>query len=268
MLNDSLFSDLCALLLDMDGVLWRDEQPIGDLAAAFHRIERLGLQVMLLTNNATRSVSQYVERLARFGVSVPPDAILTAGLATVAYLQRHFAPGTGVYVIGEPPLEETIRQAGFVVQDGQQVEVVVVAFDRHCTYEKLRRATLAIRAGAAFIGTNPDRTFPTPEGLAPGAGALIAAVEAATDRRATIIGKPQPTLFQEALERLGLDPQQALVVGDRLETDIAGGQAAGCRTALVLTGVTNREQARQSSIQADWVAESLHHLLDTLEAQR
>ncbi len=111
------------------------------------------------------------------------------------------------------------------------------------TYQKLSRATLHIRAGAPFYGTNPDKTFPTPQGLVPGAGSILAAIEAATDVKPIIIGKPQPAMMYMALEKLGTLPEETLVVGDRLETDIAAGQAAGCKTALVLSGVSTKQQA-------------------------
>ncbi len=246
-----------ALLLDMDGVLWRGAQPLGDLPALFEQIAALNLQVVFITNNATRSVAQYVERLHGLGVPVQPEQVLNSALAAAQALREAFPGGARVHVLGEGGLRATLAEAGFRIansgldeKEGDnssrapvRPDAVVVALDRECTYRKLREATLHIRNGALFIGTNPDRTFPTPEGLVPGAGAIIAALEAATDQPARIVGKPQPLLFRMALERLGIAPDEALVVGDRLETDIAGGQAAGCRTALVLSGVTTQEQA-------------------------
>ena len=138
--------------------------------------------------------------------------------------------------------------------------------DRQLTYDKLRMATLLIRAGAPFLATNYDVTFPTPEGLVPGAGAIVAAVETATSTKALVIGKPSPAMYQAAIERLGTTPTETLVVGDRLETDIAGGQALHCPTALVLSGVTNPEAARLWQPQPDVTVEDLTSLVNLWKA--
>ncbi len=261
------WTQLRALLLDMDGVLWRAQAPIGDLPALFRKMAALGLKVALVTNNATRTPAQHAAKLRRFGVDFPPEYILGSSQAAVAALGERLPPGAGVYIIGEEGLAQTMTEAGYTL-DGKDARAVVVALDRAFSYEKLKRATLLIRRGAWFIGTNPDRTFPTPEGLVPGAGSLIAAVEAATDTAPLIVGKPQPLLFQLAMQRLGVTPQETLVVGDRLETDILGGQRAGCATALVLSGVTTAEQAHRAEIQPDLIVPDLEHLLAWLEAQR
>lgn len=262
------FAALRAVLLDMDGVLWRGTEPLGDLPALFKRLEALGLEVALVTNNATRSVAAYQEKLARFGVQVPGERILNSAQAAVAALRETLPPGAPVFVVGEAGLVETLEAAGYrVVEDGTAA-AVVAALDRGLSYEKLRRATLLLRQGVPFIGTNPDRTYPTPEGLVPGAGAILAALEAASDRQPRIVGKPEPLLFRLALERLDVRPEEALVVGDRLETDIAGGQRAGCYTALVLSGVTTAEQARRWSPPPDLIAPDLTHLVDLLERER
>ena len=269
-----------ALLLDMDGVLWRGGQPLGDLPAIFEQIAALNLQVMFITNNATRSVAQYVERLGGLGVPVRPEQVLNSALAAAHALREAFPEGARVHVLGESGLHATLAEVGFCIANNERVEeagnanqtarpdAVVVALDRECTYHKLREATLHIRNGALFIGTNPDRTYPTPEGLVPGAGSIIAALEAATAQPARIVGKPQPLLFQMALERLGIAPAEALVVGDRLETDIAGGQAAGCRTALVLSGVTTQEQAMAWEPAPDLVAPDLTAVVAFLARER
>ena len=266
-----------ALFLDMDGVLWHDGQPLGNLPALFERIAALQLQVIFITNNATRTVQQYVEKMRSVGLSVAPEQILTAAQATLHALQEAFPNGARVYVLGEGGLQETLKNAGFRIANNEKrggngllptPDAVVVALDRGCTYAKLREATLYVRRGAKFIGSNPDRTYPTPEGLVPGAGAIIASLEASTDQPAQIVGKPQPLLFQMALARTGVAPDEALVVGDRLETDIAGGQAAGCRTALVLSGVTTHEQAMTWEPAPDLIAPDLEAVIAFLERER
>ncbi len=250
-----------ALILDMDGVLWRDATPIGDLEAVFASIHKQGLKVSLATNNATKTVDEYLEKLAGFGVRLDGEQIITSALATANVLEKVFPRGGPVFVVGENGLQRALEAAGFFPvwdpQDEVQPVAVVAGFDRSLTYAKLRRAALFIRAGVPFYGTNPDRTFPTPQGLIPGAGATLAALEAATDTRAIVIGKPSPSMLYLALDRMGVLPEETLVVGDRLETDIAAGQAAGCQTALVLSGVTNSEQAEAWSPAPHLIAETL-----------
>ncbi len=254
-----------ALILDMDGVLWRDAAPIGDLKAIFASIARLGLQVSLATNNATKTVPEYLEKLAGFGVTLEASQIITSALATANVLKKKFPQGGAVFVIGENGIQRALEAAGFQPTSDAQVDMqpvaLVASFDRTLTYAKLRRAALYIRSGVPFYGTNPDRTFPTPQGLIPGAGATLAALEAATDTHPIVIGKPSPSMFSLALERMGVLPEETLAVGDRLETDIAGGQAAGCKTALLLSGVTSRERAEAWRPAPDVIANNLAELL-------
>ncbi len=260
---------LRGLILDMDGVLWRGEQPLGDLPALFARLQALGLRWVFVTNNATRSPADYVRKLARFGVTARADQILNAALAAVAALRERWPQAQAVvHVLGEGPLQAMLTAAGFRVTAEPQADAVVAALDRTCTYDKLARAALAIRRGAWFVGTNPDRTYPTPEGLVPGAGALLAALEAATDVPPTVVGKPEPWLFRLALERLQARPEQVLVVGDRLETDILGGQRLGLPTALVLSGVTDRAQAEAWRPAPHLVVRDFTALVDWLALRR
>jgi 4-nitrophenyl phosphatase len=231
-----------AFILDMDGVLWRDTQPIGNLPEIFSVIQENGWKVALATNNATKSTDQYVDKLNRFGVTVDPSQIVTTATTTGYYLATKYPTGGPVYVIGEEGLLTTLREFGFYHSEEQPL-AVVSSLDRNLTYQKLQTAAHFVNNGTLFIGTNPDRALPTPEGLIPGAGSILAALEKATGRQAKVIGKPFPDMFELALSRLEIHPQEVLAVGDQLETDIIGGQAAGCNTALVLTGVTNRTQA-------------------------
>lgn len=253
------------LILDMDGVLWRDREPIGDLPAIFSRIRDLGLQVMLATNNATRTPERHLEKLRGFGVELSPQQVVNSAVAAAALLAGRFPQGGALYVIGEQGICAALQDSGFSIlehaEPGQPPLAVVVGLDRNISYEKLRTATLLIRAGAPFYATNPDRTFPTPYGLVPGAGAIVAAVIAATDQEPVWAGKPGIAMLQACLDRMGLQPGQALVVGDRLETDIAGGQAAGCKTALVLSGVSTRAQAEVWRPAVDHIAPDLEALL-------
>ncbi|GAB4424682.1 MAG: HAD-IIA family hydrolase [Anaerolineales bacterium] len=258
-------SNIKALILDMDGVLWHDRTPIGDLPAIFAHIRARGLKFAFATNNASKTVDEFIEKLTGFGVQVQPWQIITSSLATAEALAKRFPAGGPVFVIGMRGIQQALAERGFTVitdpQDETRPLAVAAGIDWNFSYAKLRRAALHIRAGAAFYGTNPDKTFPTPQGLAPGAGALLAALEAATDTPPIVIGKPQPAMMHMALERLGTKPEETLVVGDRLETDIAAGKAAGCQTALVLSGVATREQAEGWKDAPDAVAEDLWGLV-------
>ena len=241
-LYHTIGSQMKALILDMDGVLWRDTQPIGDLPKIFSIIHSRGWRVVLATNNATKSTNQYVDKLNSFGVQLKSDQIVTTASTTGHYLYARFPTGGPVYVIGEEGLLTTLEEFGFYHSEDHPL-AVISSLDRNLTYQKLKTATHLINAGILFIGTNPDRALPTPEGLIPGAGSILAALEKATERKAKVLGKPFPDMFQLALTRLQVLPQETLAVGDQLETDIAGASAAGCLTALVLTGVSSREAA-------------------------
>ena len=257
---DALQPPVRGLILDMDGVLWRGNQPLGNLPAIFKRIDQLGLRVVLATNNATRSSQQYVERLAAFGVQIAPWQVIHSGQAAAYMLHLLYPQGGPVYVIGEPGLVTSLSEYGFTPSENG-VCAVVAGLDRGFTYEKLRHASDLIRAGTIFIGTNPDVTFPAPDGITPGAGSILAAIQAASGVAPRIAGKPEPAMFDLAVERLQLPKEQVLAVGDRLDTDILGGKRGGIRTALVLTGVTTQEEAETCSPPPDLIAPSLSALL-------
>jgi len=250
-------------LLDMDGVLWRGAEPIGNLPAIFAKVEAKNLKMAFVTNNATRTVRQYLEVFHNFGVEVAPDQVYTSANVTAQLLKKRHPTGGKVYAIGERGLRDALSDQGFELAN-RDCLAVVVGLDRHLTYEKLKQATLLIRGGATFIGTNPDRTLPSPDGEVPGAGSILAALEAATDVRATVIGKPERALLDSALKHLGLEPSQALMVGDRVDTDVTAGQKAGCRTALVLSGVTGDAAARAWNPAPDFIEQDLESLLDKI----
>ncbi len=257
------FSTVQALILDMDGVLWRADQPIVDLPKVFSKIRTLGLRVILASNNSTLTVYQYLEKLHSFGVHLNPEQIITSGHAAAEYLSSKYPEGGIVFVIGEDGLLEALSEKGF--QHGRTNPLaVVVGMDRELNYEKLSQAALLIRSGLPFIGTNPDRTFPMPDGLVPGVGAILACIQAATDVQPVVLGKPQPEMYEFAMKRLGTTPEQTLVVGDRINTDIVGAQELGCRTALVLTGVTGLQEANAWSPPPDWIGANLSTLIDEL----
>jgi 4-nitrophenyl phosphatase len=253
-----------AVILDMDGVLWLGAQPIGDLPGSFERIQQLGWRAILVTNNASRSTQVYLEKLRSFGVQLEAWQVLSSGQALVYHLQRNHPQCRRLYVVGESGLVELLTEAGYQI-DAEQAQAVIVSLDRELTYEKLRQANRLVRDGAALVATNSDPTLPTPQGLDPGAGVMVVALETASGVSAAIAGKPNPQVYQLALERLGTSAPETLVVGDRPQTDIAGAQSLGCRTALVLSGVTDEEAARAWSPAPDLIARDLSQVLEMID---
>jgi len=259
-MRSSWMTTIRSLILDMDGVIWRGDQEIGSLSNIFSTINDKFLSVVLATNNSTASAERYLSKLVGFGVSLEPWQIVNSSLATAHYLRELFPNGGPVFIIGEEGLVQALNEFGFYHSLNGTI-AVVAGMDRHISYEKLKAATLLVRAGNIFIATNPDKTFPTPDGLVPGAGAVIAYLEASTDVAPRIVGKPSPDMYHVALDRLKSSPESTLVVGDRLETDIAGAQSIGCRTALVLSGVTDEATAREWEPEPDMIAVDLSTVL-------
>jgi len=250
-------TQLRSLVVDMDGVLYRGNAPVQGAREFLDFLRQADVRFILLTNNSTLTATQYVAKLARMGIEVMEEDILTSGDATAMYLARIASPGTKIYVIGENGVRAALEKQGFVLSERTDVAYVVVGFDRHFTYGKMATATRAIRSGARFIGTNPDKTFPSEAGLIPGAGALLAAIETATDTAPLIIGKPQPHIFELALQKLQAEPKTTAVIGDGLYTDILGGCQLGLPTILVLSGVTGAQQLAHSPLMPDLVYDDI-----------
>ena len=255
-----------AVISDMDGVLWRGMQPLPGLHDFFAYMSGKNIGFVLATNNSSKTQMNYVEKLSTLGVNgVQPAHIVTSGTATVSYLRRKFRPGTRLFVVGGAGLKQILTKAGFsLVED--DADLVVCGIDTDLTYEKLSRATLLIRGGAGFIGTNPDTSFPSPEGLVPGAGSILALLEAASGQRPIVIGKPSRGMFEAALRQLKAAPEETLMIGDRIETDIEGAQALGIKTALVMSGVEDETSLRASQTKPDCVFEGLPDLIAALKS--
>jgi 4-nitrophenyl phosphatase len=251
--------DIRALVIDMDGVLWRGDTPMPGLAEFFDLLRRRPIHFRLATNNPTRTPEQYVTKLAAMGVSVTPDEILTSAVVTAQYLAAS-TPGARVHVIGTASLREALATHGLQVCDDRNADVVVAGLDPQLTYAKLAEATLLIRAGARFVGCNPDATLPSERGLLPGNGATLAYLQTTTSVAPLIIGKPERTMFDAALAGMQVTAGEAATLGDRLETDILGGQRAGMRSILVLSGATDTMLLAASPVQPDWVFDSIREL--------
>jgi len=252
-----------ALILDMDGVIWRGEQPLGDLRVIFEQINQRGYKVILATNNATLSIGQYLDKLSNFGVKLEKWQVINSAQATAHYLKQRYPQGGKVFIVGENGLQEALKDQGFA-QAECNVLAVVTGLDRTMSYEKLSKATKLIRSGAAFIGTNPDPTFPEKDGIAPGTGSILALLEAASEVKPVIIGKPAPEMYRVAMDRMQVAPFETLVIGDRLKTDIAGAQDLNCRTGLVLSGVTSEDEALRWEPVPDLIAKDLTSLIGML----
>jgi 4-nitrophenyl phosphatase len=250
------FKQIRHLLIDLDGVLFVGSTALPDAPAFIDWLRNREITFRLVTNNATLTPEQYVAKLEGMGIAVEPAEVFTSALATAIYLQREGAEGQTAYVVGEAGLKTALQGVGLRLSD-RHPDWVVAGLDRQLTYESLAVACLAIRAGARFVGTNPDTSLPTERGLVPGAGAIQAALVAATGVTPVVIGKPQPTMLQLAMDQLGGTLEDTAMLGDRLDTDIDGAHALGMQSILVLTGVSTRKEAAHSTRPPTLIVESL-----------
>jgi 4-nitrophenyl phosphatase len=254
-----------AALLDMDGVLYRGSEPLPGVNELLALFAQRGIAYACVTNNAMLPPQHYEAKLAAMGIAIAAAHVITSPVATRRYLETQTPRGTPAYYVGMEGLRAALFDDGYFVLDERAPRFVVVGLDMEMTYAKMRTACLAIRAGARFVGTNPDTTLPTEGGIVPGAGSLLALLQAATDVQPFVIGKPAPTMLHAAIDMLGAEAQRTLVIGDRLDTDIAGAKAAGLASALVFTGVTTPESLAGSAIQPDGVYADLPALVAAWE---
>lgn len=272
-------SDIGGLIIDMDGVLWHGNQPLPGLNDFFATLRELKISFVLATNNASLTQQQYIDKLAAMSVEVSPSEILTSSMATARYLKENLpADQRRVYVIGEEGLTKPLQQQGFTLTDLYQVnqpekginevgaDIVVSGLDRKLTWDKLATATLNIRAGAAFYATNADTTLPTELGEVMGNGGVLAALTAATGQTPIVIGKPEPILYQQALEILGTDQHNTIAIGDRLNTDILGAVNAGMRSLMVLTGISSEADIAEVDYAPDWILPDIRAITEMLKA--
>jgi len=267
-----------SFIIDMDGVLWHGNVAIDGLVDFFAALRSLAIPFVLATNNAGLTQQQYIDKLAKMGVAVTADEILTSSMATVSYLVKHQANDKRrVFVIGEDGLRLPLIDQGFTLTELYQVnqidkgimdqgaDIVVSGLDRKLTWDKLATATLNIKAGAQFYATNADTTLPTELGEVMGNGGTIAALEAATGVKAISIGKPEPILYQQALTILGTRAEKTVAIGDRLNTDILGAVNAGLRSVLVLTGVSSEKDIEDVDYQPTWILDDIRAITDELK---
>ena len=253
------------LIVDMDGVLWRGDEPLPGLTRFFDVLRRCGVRFVLATNNPSRRPEGFVEKARLLGVRLSAAQVISSASVTLEYLADHYPQGARVHVIGEEPLHEMVAEAGYTLAD-DRVAVVVAAMDRRMTYETLKRGTLLLRGGADFVATNPDASYPSEEGIVPGSGTMVAALTASSGRTPVVMGKPHAGLFDLALRRLGLPATSVASLGDRLDADVAGGKAFGLSTILVFSGYTRPEDLQTSPVQPDLVCSDISELTALLEA--
>ena len=251
-------------MFDLDGVVYLGDEVVAAAPGALERVRGLGVKVAFVTNNSYRPPDLVAEKLNRLGVKATDGEVLTSAQAAVRLLGgRDGLEGVRVLVVGGPGLRQALEAAGARLVDGsewREAEVVAVGFDPELTYSRVRDATLAIRAGARFVGSNPDTTLPTPEGLWPGAGATLALLRASTGVRPEVAGKPERALLETAAAAIGPGPY--LMVGDRADTDLDGAHRLGWSTALVLSGVTRLADLPELTNAPDHLLADVGGLLD------
>jgi HAD superfamily hydrolase (TIGR01450 family) len=248
-------------LFDLDGTVYRGDVLVPGAAETLAALRAAGRRVVFLSNKPLESRADYAAKLTRLGVPAETDDVINSSLV----LARHLSvldPRAPIFVIGEPPLIAELRAHGFEVRDDRHVRWVVIAFDRTFDYAKLNTALQAVRQGARLIATNPDRTCPTADGEIPDCAGMMAAVEAVTGACVeVVVGKPSSIILDVALARLGVPATDAVIVGDRIETDIVMGKRLGLATVLVLSGVTRADDPRVAEIAPDLVLPSIRDLL-------
>jgi NagD protein len=249
-------------LMDMDGVLVREEQAIPGADRFLARLRELQAPFLVLTNNSIYTRRDLAARLAASGLEVPEQAIWTSALATARFLQDQRSGGSA-FVIGEAGLTTALHDAGYTLTD-RAPDYVVLGETRTYSFERITRAIRLIAAGARFIATNPDATGPSTEGPLPATGSVAALVSRATGVEPYFVGKPNPLMMRSALNAIDAHSETAAMIGDRMDTDIVSGLEAGMETILVLSGVTAREEAERYPFRASRIVDSVADLLDTL----
>lgn len=257
------------VLFDMDGVIYVGTQALPGVQEAIDYLTSTGRAFLFVTNNASKTAEQFVERLAEMDIHVRPEQVLGSAEATACWLADqvvdHGWPRGPVVVMGQDGLKVALQKNGFELTTDPNAAVYAVAgINFKLTYEELATVSLAIRAGARFIGTNSDATYPSERGPLPGAGSILALLTTASGQQPLVIGKPNRGMYEQALARLNLTADQTLMVGDRYDTDISGAVQLGLWTAGILTGISTRADFEHASPPPDLIADNLPDLVDQL----
>jgi len=261
----ALLEQYQAFILDMDGVLYLLDTPIAGSTEAVRAMRESGKRLVFLTNNSASTPEMYVQRLAKQGIEAEAGEIVTSAQACRFYLESNFeTEGKRALVIGEAGLLQECGRMGIEVipfDDWKSADFILVGWDRHFDYPRLKAAVLAARNGAIYIAMNTDSTYPTPQGLWPGAGTMVAAVTTGAGKEPVVVGKPNSLIVDLALDRMGAGREETLCIGDRLETDILVGVRAGIDTLLVLSGVSTQGDIPDSGVSPTHVRKDLAGLL-------
>lgn len=250
-----MVKEYAGYFIDLDGTMYNGEEKIEEAAGFIERLRKADKPFLFLTNNSTSHAEDVATKLKNVSdVEAYPEEVFTSTMATISYLKKEKAER--LHVIGEGGLLDGLTAAGFELAE-TEVDAVVVGLDREVTYQAFETATHLIHAGAKFIATNPDTNLPTERGLVPGNGALVAFLEAATGVKATVVGKPEAIIMDAALEEIGLQKEDVLMVGDNYTTDIQAGIRNEIDTLLVLTGFTKKEAVPDLPTPATYVVDTL-----------
>jgi len=254
--------DFLGYIFDLDGTIYLGEKLIPGAGETIERLKSLSKKIIYLSNKPLQTREDYAAKLTRLGIPTRAEEVINSSLVMARWLSGE-SPGATIYVIGEAPLIQELVRAGFRISEkAGKIQYVIASFDRTFDYRKLNIALQAIKKGAHFVATNPDRTCPVEGGEIPDCAAMIGAVEGTTGKKVeTVVGKPSDTMIRVAVDYMGLLPQDCVLVGDRLETDMVMGKKAGMAAALVLTGVTTRKRLKNSDIQPDYVWESVAEII-------
>lgn len=255
-------NEIACFLLDMDGTVYLGSKMLPGSLDFLRKLKSAGCDVLFLTNNSSRSTNYYAEKLSKLGWPAKPEDILTAGVATAAYINSQ-KPQARVYLVGTPDLAEEFKRWGITLTETDP-DYVVLGFDTTLTYQKLQTACRLINEGITYIATHPDINCPTETGYIPDCGAMMALIRESTGKMPKIIGKPNREIIEAVFSRKQYDPAQMAMVGDRLYTDIATAHNAGIIGILVLSGETKREDLAQSPIQPDLVFAGLGEMAQYL----
>jgi arabinose operon protein AraL len=248
-------------IFDLDGTVYLSDRLIPGADRVIRLLREKRRKVVFLSNKPIQTREDYASKLTRLGIPTQPDEVVNSTLVMISYLKKN-APTAKLFVVGETPFVDELKRACFIItEEPKEIDYVVVAFDRTFDYRKLNIAYQAIKLGAHFVATNPDRTCPVEGGEIPDCAGMIAAIEAVTQKKVeVIVGKPSPLMIQAAMDVMGLRPDECILIGDRLETDIRMGKESGIATGIVLTGVTNEETLREikhTPSQPDFVFQSI-----------
>lgn len=264
------FRRIRGVLFDMDGVVYVGSRLLPGVQQIFDYLERTGRKWLCVTNNASRTPAQFVEKLESMGVRARPEQILGSAEASAGWLAEQIEengwPRGKVIIVGQDGLKAALNEFRFeMTSEPAEATYVIAGINFDLTYEELARAALAIRNGARFIGTNSDPSYPSERGLLPGAGSILALLATATGVQPTVIGKPNPGMYDQAIRRLGAAPEEVMMVGDRYDTDISGALKMGLITTGVLTGVSSRHDFETAPIPPHIIATDLPELQKMFE---